>query len=127
MGDIAGIWVVSEADRKYLPSSVRSAPPTVVLEPNGHFRASGLPGEIMFEPGRGPELVSGEGTWSLELLRPLANQHIQLSFHSIEKYGGPLPHGAQLYVSGGGRTPVIFYYHGDPDEGVRIAFDRQSS
>lgn len=125
MSDIVGTWVVSEADRKYLPPSVRSAPPMVILESNGRFRASGLPAEIMFEPGEGPERVAGEGTWSLEWMRSTASQYVQLSFRSIEKYNGSLPYGTQLYVSGG-RRPAIFYYnHGDPDVGVKITFDRR--
>jgi hypothetical protein len=124
VSDIAGTWVVSSASRRYLPSSGQGPPPTIVLEPNGHFKAIGLPGEVLFEPGHGPEFVNGEGTWSLGVLRPSANQHIQLSFSSIENVTDGSSYGTQLYVSGGRGTPVIFFFHGDPDQGMRVSFAR---
>lgn len=117
--DVMGTWTLKDASRKSLPAELRNASAKLVLEANGTFIASDMPGLFYF-PGRHPaRLESGSGVW--KLLSHDGNQQVQLDFKAISDWKDALPYGTQLVVSKGS----LFYFMGDPDEGRKIAFEKK--
>lgn len=114
--DLTGIWMMEDESRPNLPPDLQKASAKIVLNANGTFIVSDVPGLFEFqghpmglESGRGAwRLVSGEGT-------------VQLNFQTIEHWNDGLPYGTQLFVS----RNSLSYYLGDPDEGRRISFERR--
>lgn len=59
-GDLAGSWILADTSRRVLPAELQKAEAKLVLDANGTFAASELPGLLYSPPGR-PELDSGRG------------------------------------------------------------------
>jgi hypothetical protein len=98
---------------------------TLRLEPDGTFRASELPGELLtfMPPGR-DGLASGTGTW-----KPVTRNgqpEVQLVFLTLDLTGTRrVPYGTFLGISGKPGSVTLFFFHSDADEGARVVFERK--
>jgi hypothetical protein len=117
--DLPGIWVIKDASRKSLPAELQNAAAKIVLDANGTFVASDMPGLFYFPGRHAAQLESGSGAW--KLVSRDGKQQVQLNFQAITGWKDALPYGTQLDVSSGS----VFYFFGDADEGRRIAFEKK--
>lgn len=122
--DLIGTWVVTDESRKRLPPAFQKAAVKIGLDANGGFFASQLPGEVLYATPEGiARLVTGSGVWKLGSRE--GETEVQLEFRTIEGASpNDVPFVTRLHVSVD-RAPILFYYGGDPDEGVRIKFERK--
>lgn len=116
-GDLAGTWMLEDASRQVLPPELQKAPAKIVLNANGTFVASAIPGLFEF-PGHPMQLEAGRGVW--QLVSREGERHVQLNFQVIENWKDGLPYGTQLFVSKGS----LVYFLGDPDEQRGVAFQK---
>lgn len=117
--DLAGTWMLKDESRKALPNELQKASAKIVLDANGTFVASDIPG-LLYSPGRhAAQLENGSGAW--KLVSREGKQQIQLDFQVIAGWKDALPYGTQLDVSRG----RLFYFFGDADQGRRVAFERR--
>lgn len=122
--DLAGTWVISDASRQVLPPELKTDLAKIVLNRDGTFVASAMPGLFYFPQSRPARLESGNGAW--ELVSREGKQQIQLVFHAIADWNTTdLPYGTPLEVSRGWSAMSLYYFIGDPDEGRRIEFERK--
>jgi hypothetical protein len=122
--DLPGAWVLSDASRPSLPPAFRDASATIVLDEDGRFSASDVPGEMLFvRPNGRDRLVTGRGFWRLDLKTGM--QVLQLDFHAIEGALSKVPYGTQLHISAEASGLTLFYFQGDPDAGKRVIFERR--
>jgi hypothetical protein len=117
--DLTGTWTIEDASRRALPAEFQGAPAQFVLNANGTFAASDIPGLFYFPGRHAARLESGSGTWKLASQE--GEQRVQLNFQAIAGWKDALPYGTQLDVS----RKSLFYFFGDADEGRRIAYDRK--
>lgn len=117
--ELTGTWVLKDASRKVLPTDLQRASAKIVLESNGTFVASNMPGLFYFPGRHAAQLDTGSGAW--KLVSRGGKQQVQLDFHVIAGWKDSLPYGTQLDVSSG----TLFYFLGDADEGRRVAFERK--
>jgi hypothetical protein len=118
-GDLTGAWVMTEASRQVLPAELQKASAAIVLDANGTFVASDMPG-LFYVPSRhAAQLERGKGAW--KLVSREGKQQVQLDFQEIGGWEDRLPYGTQLEVSRGS----LFYFFGDADQGRRVAFERK--
>ena len=124
-GELAGTWVLTDASRIHLPRDFQKASSKITLEANGSFVATELPGEILYvTPERRDRLVSGRGIWKVNSQG--GAQQVKLEFHEIaEAREDAVPFTTELRVSRAGSVPVLFYYHGDEDVGLRVKFEKR--
>jgi hypothetical protein len=111
--DISGTWVIADNSRRVLPAELQRASSRIILNGDGSFVASELPGLFY-----SPRLESGTGTWKRT---SEGNEKIQLNFQTIAAWKEALPYGTQLNVSDGS----LYYFLGDPDEGRRVSFEKR--
>jgi hypothetical protein len=116
--DLAGTWVMKDDARRVLPAELRKASGKIVLDANGTFVASDMPGLFYFPGRHAAQLESGTGVW--KLVSREGKQQLQLDFKTIAGWKDSLPYGTQLDVSRGS----LFYFFGDADEGRRISFEK---
>lgn len=122
-GDLVGTWVMTEDSRQYL-SEHQTASAKFVLNENGDFLASQIPSGLLYLSSKGhPSLVTGSGVWKMSQGE---SQQLQLEFRTLDANKSGVPFGAQMFISGSGADIRIFYYQGDPDEGIRIKFQKLS-
>jgi len=117
--DLAGTWAMKDGSRKSLPAELQNASAKIVLDANGTFVASDMPGLFYFPGRHAARLESGSGTW--KLVSHDGKQQVQLNFQVIADWKDALPYGTQLDVSSGS----LFYFLGDADEGRRVAFEKK--
>jgi hypothetical protein len=123
-GNLNGTWVMNDASRRILPDDLRQASPKLVLDPNGSFTVTEMPGLFYFPKRRPARLETGSGVWRLEVQE--GRQMIQLNFHSIADWKQTdLPFGTQLNATKRWSTIVLYYYLGDPDSGRMIELEKQ--
>jgi hypothetical protein len=123
--ELAGTWVVDEVSRRRLPVELQKASARIVLDENGAFTASDLPGLFYIPPGPA-QLESGRGVW--KLVSEKDQQQIQLNFHEIlNREEINFPYGTHLNVSRAWFAITLFYSLGDPDEGRRVNFEKTNS
>jgi hypothetical protein len=122
--DLTGSWVMTDASRQFLPDKLRKASAKIVLNADGSFVVSDVPG-LFYVPGRRDmRLEAGSGSW--KLVSREGDQQIQLDFYAIPDWSNTeLPYGMQLDVSKGWSQTKLFYFLGDPDEGQRIEFAKR--
>ena len=122
--EIAGTWVI--VDKSLLPATQQSAASTLVLDPSGTFVATEVPGATYYAPPEVKDRVfSATGTWKLEKYE--GRQEVRLVIQSITS--GPsarLPYSSGLGISTGWSSVVLYYFQGDPDEGRRVDFEKQT-
>lgn len=118
--DVIGTWVLKDASRKFLPTELQSAAPKFVLNADGTFVAADMPGLFYFPRRHAARLESGRGVW--KLVSREGKQQLQLDFQVIAGWKDALPYGTQLDALRG----TIFYFFGDPDDGRRIEFERET-
>jgi hypothetical protein len=103
---------------------LQKASAKIVLNPNGTFVASDMPGLFFFPEHRDARLESGSGMW--QLVSREGRQQVQLEFHEIADWKkNELPYGTQLDVSRGWSAVSLYYFLGDADEGRRIEFEKE--
>ena len=117
--DLTGTWAIQDASRKSLPAELQNASAKIVLDANGTFVASDMPGLFYFPGLHAAQLESGSGVW--KLVSRDGEQQVQLNFQAITGWKDTLPYGTQLDVSSGS----LFYFLGDADEGQRVAFEKK--
>lgn len=117
--DIAGTWVMKDDSRRVLPTELRKASGKIVLDANGTFVASDVPGLFYFPEHHAAQLESGTGAW--KLVSREGKQQVQLDFQTIADWKDALPYGTQLDVSKGS----LYYFFGDADEGRRVSFEKR--
>ena len=114
---------MTDASRQVLPSELQKASARIVLDPNGTFAMSDMPGLFFFPGHRDVRLESGSGVWRLVSREGM--QEVQFEFHAITAWKqSELPYGAQLDVSRGWSALSLYYFFGDADEGRRIEFKK---
>jgi hypothetical protein len=112
------------ASRQVLPDGLRKASAKIVLNPDGSFLASEMPGLFYSPRRRDIRLEAGSGSW--KLVSREGRQQIQLDFYAIADWSKTeLPYGTQLDVSKGWSVPKLLYFVGDADEGQRIEFEKK--
>jgi len=121
--DVTGTWVINNVSEQVLPTELRKAPAKIVLDANGTFVASDMPGLFYFPGRRTAQLENGSGVW--KLLSREGKQQVQLDFQAIAGWKGALPYGTQLDVSTGSAIASLYYFVGDADEGRRIEFEKK--
>jgi hypothetical protein len=117
--DLAGTWVIKDGSRRVLPSELQKSSARILLDANGTFVASDMPGLFYFPGRHKAQLDTGRGVW--KLISRQGKQQVQLDFQVIEDWKDALPYGTQLDVSKG----KLFYFFGDADEGRRIEFEKK--
>jgi hypothetical protein len=117
--DLTGTWVMKDVSRRVLPAELQKASAKIVLDANGTFVASDMPGLFYFPGRHAAQLESGTGLW--RLVPREGKQQVQLDFQVIAGWKDALPYGTQLDVSRGS----LFCFFGDADEGRRVAFERK--
>jgi hypothetical protein len=117
--DLAGTWVMKDDSRRILPAELQKASGKLVLDANGTFVASDVPGLFYFPGRHAARLESGSGLW--KLVSREGRQQVQLDFQTIVGWKDALPYGTQLNVSSGS----LYYFWGDPDEGRRASFEKK--
>ena len=115
---------MKDSSRQILPSELQRNPAKIVLAANGTFVASDLPGIFDFPPAR-PRLDGGSGVW--KLVSREGKQQVQFDFQVIPsgKVTTKLPFSTQMDVSKEWSTVSLYYFLGDPDEGLRVAFEKK--
>lgn len=123
--NLIGDWVIPEASRQQLPVQFQSALAKIILSSKGDFSASELPGDLLYVRSRSHlRLITGKGRWKLDLSE--GEPRLQLEFLSIDgANNGEVPFTTQLYILNRWHTPVLYYYHGDPDAGHKIEFEKK--
>ena len=122
--DLTGTWLVKDSSRQVLPPELQKAAAKIVVDANGTFVVSDIPGLFYFPGRRAARLESGSGVW--KLVSREGKQQVQLDFHAIADWKeSDLPYGTQLNVSRGWSAVSLFYFLGDADEGRRIDFERK--
>lgn len=112
--DLTGTYAVTAASRRVLPAKFSLTSSKLVLNADGSFTASELPG-LFYVPDRHPvRLESGSGVW--KLVSREGEQQVQLEFHAIEGWTEGLPYEMQLNLARG----QLFYFLGDPDQARRV-------
>jgi hypothetical protein len=122
--EFVGTWTLTDDSRELLTAQIRNARSTLILNADGRFEASDLPGTMLsFEEEEGGLLVSGSGVWSLNLRNN--RQEIQLEFRSFSagQLGGT-PYGTHLIVSSNESKPMLYFFAGDPDRGLRVKLEK---
>jgi len=105
---VVGTWVMTESSRKYVPAQLKGPTPKLVINSDGSFSASNLPGA--FDGSFEIISNSGQGKWTR--LTDEGRDELQLNFDG--------DYGTQVYVSNSWGGPTLFYFLDDPDEGLRI-------
>jgi hypothetical protein len=118
--ELAGTWAMTEHSRQVLPAGLQKASGKIILNADGTFNASELPGLLYFPPDQ-PLLDSGSSIW--KLVSHDDRQQIQIVFEATTS-GSPIkvPFGTYIGVSRGWSSVSLFYFLGDADEGRRIEF-----
>lgn len=112
--DVAGSWIMTASSSRYLPAGLKGVSPSLLLHSDGSFSASDLPGRFHGSVGV-VDRNSGNGRW--QLVKREGRQQVQITFD-----GG---YGTQLEVSGTPRSPRLFYFVGDPDQGRKIELTKR--
>lgn len=122
--DLIGTWLVKDSSRQVLPPELQKVAGRIVVDANGTFAMSDIPG-LFYSPGqRAVRLESGSGVW--KLVSREGKQQVQLDFRAIADWKeSDLPYGTQLGVSKGWSAVSLFYFIGDADEGRRIDLERK--
>jgi len=114
-----GTWHV-EANN---PNATTGA--TLTLTRDGKFVATSVPATFL-GINDGKHMLSGTGTWSIIQLDSAYDKRMQFTFTKVEGITlQNLPWGAQLLIQGSNKTPQLFYYVGDPDDGRKVVFRRE--
>jgi len=114
---------MTDASRQVLPNELQKASAKIVLDPNGTFVTSDIPGLFFFPGRRDVRLESGSGVW--KLVSHEGAQQVQFEFHAITGWKQTeLPYGTQLDVSREWSALRLSYFLGDADEGRRIDFKK---
>jgi len=126
--DLVGTWVVEDASRAFLPAGSTKTLPTIVLDSNGTFTASGLPRETLVPTPQGVRgqlaMHTGGGVW--RIVSDNSSQYIQMTFNRMAgRTAGDLPYGIQVGISISWSDPELYYFLGDADLGRRISFERK--
>jgi hypothetical protein len=109
---VAGTWVMSESSRQYVPTQLRGPAPRLVVNADGSFSASNLPGAFHGSA----EIISNSGQGRWKRVTDEGRDQLQLIFE-----GG---YGTQLLVSDSWGGPTLTYFLGDPDQGRRIELQK---
>ena len=117
---------MTDASRQVLPGSMRQTSAKIVLDTNGTFVASNMPGLFFFPEHRDARLESGSGNW--KLVTHDGDQQLELEFYEIADWKkNKLPYGTQLNIARGWSSLSLYYFFGDADEGRRIEFEKTES
>lgn len=122
---LSGAWVLNEESRQRIGIS-QKAIANITLDEKGTFAASELPGEVLYvRPQDQTRLISGTGVWKLASEK--GSQLVRLEFRTISgAKDSDVPFDTQLWISNSSSDTVLFYYHGDIDEGTRVKFVKAS-
>ena len=110
---VVGTWVMSESSRQYVPAQLKASTPKLVINSDGSFSASNLPGAFHSSF----EIISNSGQGKWERITDEGRDEVQLNFDG--------DYGTQVYVSNSWGGPTLFYFLDDPDEGLRIELKKQ--
>ena len=117
--DLVGTWVMTDSSRSILPDDLKHASGKIILNANGTFSASEMPG-LFYAPGLyAARLENGTGTW--KIISEDGEERLLLNFQTIAKWNDSLPYGNDLFIGRGN----LFYFLDDPDEGRRVSFEKK--
>jgi hypothetical protein len=113
-----------DESRQILPAGLQNVSARIILDANGTFVVSEIPGLLYGDRGK-PQLDTGSGVWTL--VSREGGQQIQFNFQAITAGSreGVVPYGTQLHVSKRWSTVTLSYYLGDPDQGRRVEFEKK--
>ena len=117
--DVIGTWVITEASRRRLPADAQKANAQLVLQADGSFVATDLPGLFSREERDAGILDSGRGVWRFVWLG--GEQQLLLEFRQRTNTTDTTPFGRGLLVSRGS----LYYFIGGPDVGLRVSLQKQ--
>jgi len=106
--DVIGMWTLSDESLQHLPADLRRRSTKLILEADGTFKASDLPGLFYAEPGP-IRLDGGSGIWKLD---PREGAPLHLEVHGGPGVGGA---GRQIETSRSWRPVNLSYRVGGPD------------
>ncbi len=116
--ELVGSWIVVNSPKNSAQQAYGNSS-RIILNGDGNFFATDLPGDLVFLPPEGAtRLVTGNGVWKLSSRE--GEQEIQLEFHVMSGKEGSIRFGTRMHISMTKTGPVLFYYRGDPGEGLRI-------
>lgn len=119
---LVGTWTVAEDSRQLLAGPLRTLALELTLRRDGTFAAVDAPGELVYtdSPARDKPL-SGTGKWAMD--ETLGDHRISLSFLTVSGENNVrLPFHVDLLTSGTTMNPQLYFYRGDPDDRMIIAF-----
>jgi hypothetical protein len=115
-GTIVGAWVAVGVPHDL----AASAGARIVFAPDGTFSATSVPGELVDALSRAPrEPRSASGTWSMPA-GPGPAPAVALESRRVD--GAPTHNSSRLDASCGWRGCALWFYVGDPDDGIRLTF-----
>ena len=117
--DVVGTWVVTDTSRTRLPADAQKATARIVLDANGTFVATDVPGLFAREERDAGIVDSGRGIWRFVTLG--GDQQLLLEFRQRSNTPDTTPFGRGLHVSRGS----LYYFIGGPDAGLRVSFEKR--
>lgn len=122
--DLVGEWRLTESSRLRLPASMQKASAKMTINEDGSFAVLEIPRTLLyFSTDDHHSFVTGSGRWKLGSQGEA--QQLKLEFLTIEgAKKGETPFETNMFVSGEGANIFLFYFQGDPDEGIRIKFEK---
>jgi hypothetical protein len=115
-GTVVGAWVALGAPHEL----AASAGARIVFKADGTFSATAAPEQLVDSLSRAPrEPRSASGTWSIPA-SPGAAAAVALESRHID--GSPANNFSRLDASCGWRACALWFYVGDPDDGLRLTF-----
>ncbi len=115
--NVTGTWTMKETSRQILPPELNNAQSRIVLSSDGSCTAHLVPGPFQ-SPPQPPRLDGDSGVW--RIVERAGKEQIQLDFR-VENGPFSFP----LVISKGWTGITLYYFLGDPDEGLRIDFERK--
>ena len=115
--DVVGTWVVTDASRTRLPADAQKAAARIVLDANGTFVATDVPGLFARDERDASILETGRGVWRFVTLG--GEQQLLLEFR--QRSNTPDQSSRGLHVS----RRRLYYFIGGPDVGLRVSLEKQ--
>ena len=120
--ELEGKWVAKKPLDSSLPSELQSSSPHLDLETDGSFVAVDFPG-LLGAPPSNAHRDGGSGRWSIISID--GSQQLQLIFTKSTNKKVGLPYGAHLDLAGHLSSTELYYFIGDPDEGVMVSLQKE--
>ncbi len=121
--ELVGTWTMRAESQRILPIELQKNSTKIILAADGTFIASDLPGIFDF-PSQRARLGSGSGIW--KIISSEGRQQVLLNFEPVPNgsVATKLTYGMPMDVSKGWSVVTLYYFLGDPDEGLSVEFEK---